>query len=397
MPGRVTRTQSFGSPRQCSDAGSVANTVASRSSGACKRFLRVVDAGTRYRTRYGTLVPASTLDGGDAPPCVHPGPTILLPAVDLPVNGCFNGKTARRPPAATYDHRRTRGPPVFPRRTSRPSRVPLRVRCHASEFRPPSLARRPAGARRRRRRLLARRSRRQALPRRVRRRRRLEPRALAARRDRRRAAPGRDAALRAHVVLHQRSRRGPRGEAGRRRAGRLRRRPRRVRRQRLGSDGSRAQARAPALRRARRDRPHALHRAADELPRQHARRAVDRRPHAAARDVRAAADARDAHLAVLRVPVAARGRKRRGVRLARRRRARRRDPSRRAAARRRVHRRAGGRRDARLRAGGARLLRAHPRDLRPPRRAVRRRRGHVRHGPHRHRSSRSRTTASAPT
>ena len=36
---------------------------------------------------------------------------------------------------------------------------------------------------------------------------------------------------------------------------------------------------------------------------------------------------------------------------------------------RRLHRRAGGRRDGRRRAAGARLLRAHPRDLRSPRRA----------------------------
>ena len=47
---------------------------------------------------------------------------------------------------------------------------------------------------------------------------------------------------------------------------------------------------------------------------------------------------------------------------------------------RRLHRRAGGRRDARRGAAGRRLFQAHPRDLRPPRRAADPRRGDVRHG-----------------
>ena len=160
--------------------------------------------------------------------------------------------------------------------------------------------------------------------------------------------------------------------------------PRLLRQRRLRGDRGGAEDGAPVLRR---DRPAAaapLHRAAAELPRQHAGRAGGRRQRMAAAPVRAAADPGDARVAVLRVPRprADETPEAYGARLVERarggdRRARRRPGD-------RVRRRDGGRRHRRRADAGARLLARRARALRPPRHPADPRRGDVRHGPHRH-------------
>ena len=234
--------------------------------------------------------------------------------------------------------------------------------------------------------LLSDRRRRAALPRRFGRGRRLEPRPLAARRDRRDPAAGR----RGSRMRIRRSSRTSRPSASPRSSSRSRRRasaPGRV-----AFVGSGSEAMEVALKLVRQYfvergelRAHALHRAAHELSRQHARRAGRRRPLPATRDVRADADAGVARRALLRVSLPrppAKSDAAYGQRVADELDAeiRRRRPG----ARRGVRRRACRRRDARMRAAVDRLFRAHPRDLRPPRRALHRRRGDVRHGAHRH-------------
>ena len=71
---------------------------------------------------------------------------------------------------------------------------------------------------------------------------------------------------------------------------------------RLRSDRGVVEARPSVFRRDRRAAAAAFHRAATELPRQHAGRACGRRQRVAAASVCAAADRRDARLAVLRIP-----------------------------------------------------------------------------------------------
>ena len=128
------------------------------------------------------------------------------------------------------------------------------------------------------------------------------------------------------------------------------------------------------------------HRAPPELSRQHAGRAGGRRQRMAARAVRAAAD-RDAsrRSPASRTASSEPGESDGGLRP--------RAPREALEAkilelgadtRHGLRRRDGGRRHRRRGAAGRRLFQAHPRDLRPPRRAADPRRGDVRHGPHRH-------------
>ena len=102
-------------------------------------------------------------------------------------------------------------------------------------------------------------------------------------------------ALRAHVVLHQRPDRASRREA-RRRSRRAASAPAASRSSAAARKRwrSRSSSRASTSSSAARRRAQPLHRAAHELSRQHARRAVGRRPLPAPRDVRADADAGDA-------------------------------------------------------------------------------------------------------
>ena len=128
----------------------------------------------------------------------------------------------------------------------------------------------------------------------------------------------------------------------------------------------------------------AHHREAPELSRQHARRARGRRQRMAPRAVRAPPDRDPSHRSLLRLS-AATGRTR-ATRTMRQRAAQALEDKLLeigAGPRHRFRRRDRGRRHRRRRAAGRRLFQAHPRDLRPPRRAAHSRRGHVRHGANR--------------
>ncbi len=147
-----------------------------------------------------------------------------------------------------------------------------------------------------------------------------------------------------HELLHHRSRRvagrSPDRACARGHVARLSR----VRR--LGGHRGGAQDGPAVFRRDRRAAAAAFHRPPTELPRQHAGRARGRRQRVAAAPVRAAADRRDARLAVLRIPRPPPRRIARSVRRAARARARGRDRKARAAQRHRLRRRARRGRDA---------------------------------------------------
>ena len=242
------------------------------------------------------------------------------------------------------------------------------------------------------------RRRREGIHRRLRRRGRVLPRPCASRRARRDARADRPARLCAYRLLHHRGRRG----AGRPSWSRTRRR---ASARSISSPAARRRSRRRSRWRAsissRSGEPQRRHFIAPpaELSRQHARRARGRRQRVAARAVRAAADRDPSRLALLRLSRPARRRDARrptAERAARRAGATRSDelgPARRH----RLRRRDRGRRHRRRGAAGAGLFQAHPRDLRPARRAADPGRGDVRHGPHRHAATPASRRASRPT
>ena len=164
------------------------------------------------------------------------------------------------------------------------------------------------------------RRRRQRVPRRERRRCGLVPRPRTSGCQRRDACADRPARVRAHELLHLRACRGARRAADPHRA--RRHEPRVLRQRRLRSGRGGAQDGAAVFRRDRPAAAGAFHRAPAELSRQHARCARGRRQRMAAPRVQAAADRRDARVAVLSVPRFARRRDARGLRTAARGRAR---------------------------------------------------------------------------
>ena len=218
----------------------------------------------------------------------------------------------------------------------------------------------------------------------VRWRRRLVPGPRPSRGDGRPARTARPARLCPYGLLHHRGRRTSRRPVDRRRAagpvaclsGE----------RRIGGHRGLDQDGAAILHRARGAETAPHHRPTAELPRQHAGCAGRRRQRMAARALRTAPGRDAPYRSVLRLPLPGARRIGRGIRPSRCRCAGTEDPRAWGRERPGVRRRDGGRRHCRRGAAGARLLQAHPGDLRSLRRAADPRRGHVRHGPYRHAS-----------
>ena len=228
------------------------------------------------------------------------------------------------------------------------------------------------------------RSRRQDLHRRIGRRRGLVPRARASQRGARGPATGRRARLCPHQLFHHRGRRA------------ARRRPDRERAARASSGSISSAAARRRSRRRSRWRGNTSWRSASRSAGISSRgaRAITATRWARSRSAATPGGARRTTPLLMEIsliivpasPIASRSadESEAGVRRARRRRARTRNPAPRPATPSRPSspRRWSARPPARCRRAG--LLQAHPRDLRPPRRAADPRRGDVRHGPHRH-------------